>query len=66
LFCIGFLILYSSNMYGDEIYLCNKAVSKHCAKAKGCAISKKHLVFIKLNKFFVFNYLSSNKSKITT
>ncbi|MDA5594651.1 hypothetical protein ORV14_01200, partial [Acinetobacter baumannii] len=20
-----FLILYSSNMYGDEIYLCNKA-----------------------------------------
>ncbi|VCZ58892.1 hypothetical protein BANRA_03067 [Acinetobacter baumannii] len=25
LFCIGFLILYSSNMYGDEIYLCNKA-----------------------------------------
>ncbi|VCZ60631.1 hypothetical protein BANRA_03665 [Acinetobacter baumannii] len=27
LFCIGFLILYSSNMYGDEIYLCNKAGS---------------------------------------
>ncbi|WP_413153287.1 hypothetical protein, partial [Acinetobacter baumannii] len=26
LFCIGFLILYSSNMYGDEIYLCNKAI----------------------------------------
>ncbi|MCJ8849081.1 hypothetical protein, partial [Acinetobacter baumannii] len=25
-FCIGFLILYSSNMYGDEIYLCNKAI----------------------------------------
>ncbi|MDX8273134.1 hypothetical protein SLK22_18280, partial [Acinetobacter pittii] len=25
LFCIGFLIVYSSNMYGDEIYLCNKA-----------------------------------------
>ncbi|WP_372556592.1 DUF4882 family protein, partial [Acinetobacter pittii] len=23
--CIGFLIVYSSNMYGDEIYLCNKA-----------------------------------------
>ncbi|MEH1140970.1 hypothetical protein V7H98_10670, partial [Acinetobacter baumannii] len=29
LFCIGFLILYSSNMYGDEIYLCNKAVIKY-------------------------------------
>ncbi|MFV7481496.1 hypothetical protein ACNPMW_15560, partial [Acinetobacter junii] len=28
LFCIGFLILYSSNMYGDEIYLCNKAVEE--------------------------------------
>ncbi|MDA5585652.1 TetR/AcrR family transcriptional regulator, partial [Acinetobacter baumannii] len=28
LFCIGFLILYSSNMYGDEIYLCNKAIDK--------------------------------------
>ncbi|MFX7518040.1 helix-turn-helix domain-containing protein, partial [Acinetobacter baumannii] len=28
-FCIGFLILYSSNMYGDEIYLCNKAINKY-------------------------------------
>ncbi|MCJ8815360.1 hypothetical protein K5D49_16675 [Acinetobacter baumannii] len=37
MFCIGFLILYSSNMYGDEIYLCNKAIFKEviCPSTEG-------------------------------